>query len=78
MVTARIEIQKRLKEGDIKYVVFYVTDDFPRIPIMINGDLYHNKVLIVKSLIKSKGGSNHIKREILIGNVVFQDGMYLI
>lgn len=78
MVTARIEIRKTPKKGVFKYIVFYVTDSFPSIPIMINGDLHHDKVLTVKSLIKSKGGSNHIKREILIGNVMFQDGMYLI
>lgn len=77
MVSARLEIinvgNKSLKE----YVLLYTVEDFRPIPIVIGGELYHDKVATLKDLIRKNGGANFIKKEILLGNVMLQNGVYL-
>ena len=78
MVSARIEICD-VEEGKAKYyVLFYVVDGFEPTPIAIDNELYYDKIITIKKLIKQKGGANLIKREILLGNVKYRNGVYLV
>lgn len=78
MVSARMEICD-VEEADAKYyVLFYVVDGFEPVPIVVDNELYYDKIITIKKLIKEKGGANHIKKEILLGNVKYRNGVYLV
>lgn len=78
MVSARMEIYD-VGEGVLKqYALFYVVDGFEPIPIVIGDNLYYDKIITIKKLIKDEGGANHIKKEILLANIKYQNGVYLI
>ena len=77
MVSARMKIFSVEHKNFKEYILFYTVEGFEPIPIVIGGELYHDKVATIKDLIRANGGANRIKREILLGNVVLQNGVYL-
>ena len=77
MVSAKIKIFNMGNKNFKEYVLFYIVENFDPVPIVIGGELYHDKVATLKDLVRANGGANHIKKEILIGNVPLQNGVYL-
>lgn len=78
MVSARLEIFNTKEKGLKKYVLLYTIDGVDSVGIVIGGNLYHEKVIDIKDLIRANGGANLIKKKILLGDVPFQDGVYLL
>ncbi|MCK4665978.1 hypothetical protein KAU33_04470 [Candidatus Dependentiae bacterium] len=78
MVSARMEIVNVGNKGFKNYVLLYTIEKSNSTGIVIGGKLYHERVIDLKNLIRSNGGANHIKRQILLGNVPLQNGVYLL
>ena len=83
MVSARMEIYDVGKADSKQYALFYMVDGFDPVPIIIGDRLHYDKMITVKNLVKEHGGANHIKKEILLGNVTYHQvsrnkGVYLL
>ena len=83
MVSARLEIYDVGKADPKQYALFYIVDGFNPVPMIIGDRLNYDKIITLKNLIKDHGGANHIKKEILLGNVTYHKlsrnkGVYLL
>ena len=78
MVSARLEIYDVGKADPKQYALFYIVDGFNPVPIVVGDRLHYEKIITLKNLVKEHGGANRIKKEILLGNIKYQNGVYLI
>jgi len=78
MVSARIEIKNTGNKRNKQYIIFYMVENHIPIPIVINNKMFYEKVIEVKQAIADNGGSNHIKKKILLGDITFQNGVFII
>ena len=78
MVSARLETKNIGNNKKKQHVIFYVVEDHVPIPIIIDGVMFYDKIVDVKQAIAVKGGSNHIKKQILLGDVKYQNGVFMI
>lgn len=79
MVSAKLEIVNLGKEeGTKKYILIYVADDYDPTRVIIGEKLYYDKIITLRNLIKKHGGANRLKKEILLGNITYRNGVYSI
>ena len=78
MVSARIETENIGNNKKKQHVIFYVVEDHVSVPIIIDNVMCYDKIVDVKQAIAENGGSNHIKKQILLGDIKYQNGVYIV